>query len=128
MEAAAGDHEPVAPPIIGVREVDGEQGVVVLDRRAQDQRPLASELELEAREEAGVLVVEAELAEPHRGDVAEAIEHRERVAVLEHPRAVVDAGRAGEDVEPVLDPDEVLEALAGHPTRDRSSRPCANRS
>jgi len=47
------------------------------------------------------IVVESVLAESEGMDVAVAVEDREGVAVLQHPRAVVDPARRGEDVEAV---------------------------
>src|SRR5262249_41237479 len=92
-----------------IREVDGEHGVVLVHRRAQKEGAVASESEPGARQIARALVIETQLTEPHRSHLAEAVEHGEGLALLEHPRAVVDARRAGENVELLLEADDILE-------------------
>jgi hypothetical protein len=56
-------------------------------------------------------VVQAARRRTERVDVAEAVEHRERIAVLEDPRAIVDPRRGREDVVLLADADR----LFGHP-------------
>ena len=55
-------------------------GVVLAHRRAQEQRPLGAEAQLEAREEARAVVVEPAGAEPAGPHVAAPIDDDERVA------------------------------------------------
>ena len=57
------------------------------------------------------IVGESVLAEAQGIDVAVAIEDREGVAVFEHPGAVVDPARRGEDVEAVGYLDDVGHAV-----------------
>ena len=105
------DQRAVTSREVGVGEIDGEQIVVFLDRRAQEQGAPAADAHLEAREEARAVMVEPLLAQTHRLHVAEPIEDRERLAVLEHTCAVIRARRRREDVKTVL----VLEELVFHP-------------
>ena len=108
VERAARQHETPARVDVGVREIDGEQRVVALDGRAQQQRAGVAQAQLEARQKTRSGVVEALLALPDRVDVAVAIEHREGVAVLEDARAIVDPRGGREHVEAVTDPDDVV--------------------
>jgi hypothetical protein len=99
---------------VGIHEVDREAGIVAADRRIQEQRAAAFEPEHEARQVARVLVVDAELRGTEAVDVAEPVEDRECVAVLEHPRPVVEPRRRRQDVEVFADADE----LVGHHAAD----------
>ena len=74
---------------VGIREVDVEQDVVLLDRRAEQQRPLPIEGQLEMGQKTGPFVIEAMRAGSQRMDVAVLIEQAERVAVLQHLDVVV---------------------------------------
>ena len=68
---------------IGIGQVGGQERVVVLDDRAEQQRPAAVDQELQAGEVARVLVVDALGAALCGHNVAVVIEYAERVAVLE---------------------------------------------
>ena len=86
---------------VGVRvgEIDAEQGIVVLDGRAEEERPAAVQRELVARQEPGVFVEDA-LGCPLAGeDVAVVVEHGEGIAVLEGAGAPLQQRRGGRNVE-----------------------------
>ena len=70
---------------VGIGEIDGEQRVVVAQVRARAAAAAAVHQQLELRKVAGV-VVEQTLGPPaDRANVAMAVEHPERVAVLQNP-------------------------------------------
>jgi hypothetical protein len=69
---------------IGRGHVDDEQAVVGADPRVEHQRPASVEPEPEPRQVARAGVVEALLAGAVGPDVAEAVEHAERLFVLQH--------------------------------------------
>ena len=69
---------------VGIGEVDGENDIVVPHVRAEQQRLQAVELELEARQMAGVAVEHPVLPGRERADVAGTVEYGEGVPVLEH--------------------------------------------
>ena len=101
-----------------------------LHRRAEQQRAPPAEPQLEPRQEARAVVVHALLAETDRLHVAEAIEHREGLAVLEHARAVVGARRRRLDVEAARGADDRRRRArrASHgasPSRSRVAAPGA---
>ena len=103
MQLAARQRERAARLLeIGVRQIDREEIVLFLHRRAEQQRATPADPQLQPREEPGVVEVDPLLAEPHRLHVAMAIEHREHPAVLEHARPVVGARRGRLDVELVV--------------------------
>ncbi len=93
---------------IRVGQIDGEQVVLFLHRRRQQHRTPPAQTQLQPRQEPRPVVVDALLARPHRLHVAEAIEHRERLAVLEHARAVVGARRRRLDVEMLVQTDDLV--------------------
>ena len=68
---------------VGIGQVGGQERVVVLDDRAEQQRPTAVDQKLQAGEVARVLVVDALGAARYGHHVAVMIEHAEGVAVLE---------------------------------------------
>src|SRR5690606_8194148 len=70
----------------------------------EQERPGVLDPQAQAREEPGVLVVQAELPRSDRFDVTEAIEDRKRVPVLQDTCAVVDPGRGRKDVGVFSDP------------------------
>lgn len=106
------DAQRVALVEIGRGEVDDQQAVVLLERRVQQHRPLAVDAQFEVREIAGAVVVDAEVAGAVGMDVAVAIEHRERVAVLEHARAVARPRGRREHVPAVADLEDFLHPQA----------------
>ena len=84
VDVTARDRDDAVAPQIGIGQVGLEQRVVGADRRAQEQRLLTVQEQLEAREESSAVVVEAFFTRLLRHDVATRVEHAERVAVLEH--------------------------------------------
>ena len=68
---------------IRIGQVDGEDGVVVADVGAQQQRLLAVEQQFQTRQIARVAIEDAVRSAGRRADVAMAVEHDEAVAVLE---------------------------------------------
>src|SRR5688572_12229909 len=81
---------------VRIRQVDGEQGVVVLDHRAEEQRPGSGEPQAKSRQVTRVAVVHAiytEVADTRAFHVAKTVEDRKGIAMLQDSRAIVDAGR-----------------------------------
>src|SRR6185437_12899458 len=101
--------------------------------RVQQDRALAVQAQLVAREEARALVVEAVLAAARARHVAEAVEEREALAVLEDPDRVALARGGGEHVPAIADADrflerrDVLHAAARRTDGERRGR-CATRA
>ena len=86
---------------IRVGQVDGQDGIVVADIRAQQQQLHSVQQHLEARKVAGVLKEDAVRSARRRSDVGMTIQHRETVAVFE--RAARTGGGPGRrDVERCL--------------------------
>ena len=103
VQLAPGQRERTARLLeIGVRQIDGQEIVLLLHRRAEQQRAAPAHPQLQPRKKPRVVEVDPLLAEPHRLHVAVAIEHREHPAVLEDPRPVVGARGGGLDVELVV--------------------------
>ncbi len=78
---------------VGIGEIDAEHRIVVAHVEAEQQRRHAVEKKLEAREEARIRIEQAVGAARRRAHVAMTVEHRKRVAVLEH--AARTGGRPG---------------------------------
>ena len=57
-------------------------------------------------------MINPKLALPQRVDIAEAIENGKRVALFEHPCAIVDSPRGGQNIKPVANTYELLRHLA----------------
>ena len=93
---------------VGRGEIDGQEIVLLLHRRRQQQRPPPADAQLQPRQEAGAVVVDALLAQADRLDVAEAVEHRERLVVLEHARAIVGTRRRRLDVVLLVEADDLV--------------------
>ena len=105
------DRERVALVHIGIGHVHRERAVVAAHVGVEQDRSLAVEPHLVAREEARALVVEAMLAASHARDVAEAVEEDEALAVLEHPCGVARACGCREHVPAILDADRLVGKL-----------------
>src|SRR6476660_3143728 len=83
---------------VGTREIDIEQDVVFFDGRAQKQRPLPIDGQLESRQKTGPFVVETLRAGPERMDVAVLIEQAERIALLQHLDRIIGQRRGRNNV------------------------------
>ena len=108
VQRAAGQHFARRHHEVGIRQVYREQHIVFADGRAQQQRPLAAEVHLQARQVPRLLVEDALLAESHGLNVSAAIEHREGVAIEQHTRAIVGQGRRRADVKMLPDFDYIF--------------------
>ncbi len=87
VEGVLRHHQALALEEVRVRQVHVEHHVVGLHRRAQDERPVAFESEVQAGEMARVVVEEPGRVARHLDRVAELVEHGEGVAVLERAPA-----------------------------------------
>jgi hypothetical protein len=87
VEGVLRHHQAPGLEHVRVGEVDIERHVVRLHRRAEDQRAVAFEREVQARKVARVEVEQAGRAVLDFHDVAELVEHGEAVAVLERAPA-----------------------------------------
>jgi hypothetical protein len=83
---------------VRVRQIEGQAPVVALGAGAEQQRPMPSEAQHQARKVAGAAVVDPLLAETFGSDVSVPIEDRERLAVLEDLVVGVGQLRAGLDL------------------------------
>src|SRR5690606_734235 len=83
VEIAARRDEPVAVVKIDVRKIHGEDRGIVRDAGVEQQRPKPANRELEAREKTSVPAVQPVSDVPVRVHVADAIEYRERFALLQ---------------------------------------------
>ena len=93
---------------VGIREIDVEQDVVYLDRRAEQQRPLPIDGQLETGQKPGPLVVEAMRARSKRMDIAVSIEQAERVALLQHLDVVIGQRGGGHNLTLISPPIDVF--------------------
>ena len=78
---------------VGVGEIDGESRLVLVDDRAQEERPLAVQPELQMRQVAGVAIEKPFRGVLDRADVAIAVEHGEGIAVLQVAERPLDQRR-----------------------------------
>ena len=93
MHGVLQQDDPAVGVDVGVGEIDVVVEIVVLDRRAQQQRLGAVDHQLQVREVARVAVEQAIGAAAGGADVAVAVEHGKGVVVLERaPRARGGAG------------------------------------
>ena len=87
MDGVAGQNERAAVKEVGVGEIGGQQHVVVLNRRAQEEPASPVDEKMEPGQKPGVLVEQTLRARFSGNDVAVMVEHREGVAVFQRPRA-----------------------------------------
>jgi hypothetical protein len=119
VDQIAGEHAiAVAERDVRIRQVGAEQLIVVLDARAQQQRPLPVHAQLEPRQIPGALVIQPLLARQQRSDIADGIEEREGVVVLQHRRALRGSRSGRQNVELVVDLNHVFHS--GLHSRGRS--------
>jgi len=89
--------------VIRIRQVHGQQQVVLAHRRAEQKRPSLIDQEPQPAEETRAFVIEALFAQASGLDIAKAVEHRKRISLLKHARLLIHSRGGGEDVEPVVD-------------------------
>jgi hypothetical protein len=82
MEQALLQDDPPAVVDVRIGQVDGENGVVVAEIGAEQQRLHAVDQHLEMRQIAGVEIEEAVRSAMRGADIAVAVEHDEAVAML----------------------------------------------
>jgi hypothetical protein len=120
---------------VGIREIDVEHDVIFLDRRAQQQRPLPIDGQLESGQKTGPFVVEALRAHSKRMDVAVSIEQAERLALLQHLDVVSGQRGGGHNVALLILPidmfHESLSSVSDGPAQPaseggREQKGCAN--
>jgi hypothetical protein len=126
VDQIAGEHViAVAERNIRIRQVGAEQFVVVLDPRAQQQRPLPIHAQLESGQVSGALVIQPLLARHERADIADGVEEGKGVVVLQNRRALRGSGSGRQYVELVVDLNHVfhsgLQAGSGSDTSERAS-------
>jgi hypothetical protein len=78
-----GEHQLLVEIDIGVRQIDSENGVVVADARAQQQRLLAVEQHLKVRQMPRVAKENAVRPPGRRPDVGKTVEYGEAITVFE---------------------------------------------
>src|SRR5688572_21487931 len=78
---------------VGIGEVDGESRLVLVDYRAQEERPLAVQPELQMRQVAGVAIEKPLRGVLDRADVAVAVENGEGIAMLQIAERPLDQRR-----------------------------------
>ncbi len=89
MHASARDGDASVPIQVGIRQVNGQQGIVFLHRRTQQHRPVIIQKYFLPREEPGPLMEHTLCAPAHRLNVAIPVEHAEGFSMLEHTRPVI---------------------------------------
>src|SRR5690606_3340604 len=95
--------EPVAFVKIDVREIHREDRGIVRDAGVEQQRPQPADGELEAREKARVPALQSVADVPVRVHIADTIEYRERLPLLQDAFSIIDARRGRVDVILVVD-------------------------
>ena len=71
---------------VGIGQIHRQDDIVLLNRAGQQQRPLAVQQQLHTGEIAGVIVEQAARRQARIDAVAQGIEHREAVTLLEGAR------------------------------------------
>ena len=107
VDRALADHYRAAARDVGVHQLDDQQAVVFLHRRAEVERAHAVDQQLLVGQVARVLVVQPLLAGAEHLHVAETIEHHEGLVVLQRLRALFGARRRRRDIPLVADLDLV---------------------
>ena len=74
---------------VRVGQARDQDGVVALERRAEQHRPRPADARVEAAQVARAAVEDPLLPEPDRLHVAVAVENGKRVAVLQDPSSIV---------------------------------------
>ena len=110
VDRAARNDAVAADRDVGIGEVDGDEGVVLLHRRGQQQRPLVAKVELVVGQHAGPAMINPLLAAADRAGVAIAVEHRERVAVLQRQGPHRHPWAGGQDIGVAHEFDDVAHA------------------
>ena len=108
MQLATGQRRAAIGRHVGIGQIDREERVVLLHRRAQQQRALRSDRQLEAGQEARPFVVEALGARQDGVDVAVPVEHGEGFALFEHLHPVVGERGRREDVKLIVPANDVV--------------------
>src|SRR5207244_13101329 len=93
---------------VWIREIDVEQDVVFLDRRAEQQRPLPIDGQLESGQKTSPFVVEALRTHSKRMDVAVSIEQAERLALLQNLDVVIGQRGGGNNVVFIILPIDIF--------------------
>ena len=107
---------------VGICELDVQQDIVFLDRRAEQQRALPIHGQLEMGQKTRPFVVEAVRGCFMRMDVTVSIEQAERVALLQNFDVVIDQRGGGNNVALIIPTIEMIhESLSS--VSDRSAQP-----
>ncbi len=104
MHQPAGDMHLAIARHVGVRQIGGENRVVLAHSGAQKQRPVVGEKQLESRQEAGAGMVKAVFARGGGNDIAVRIEDGEAVAAFQDTDRSRQAVRLAEDGELIREP------------------------
>jgi hypothetical protein len=83
---------------IGIGKINRESGIVILNHRAQQQRPLALEPEFVPRQKPGVVEIEPLGPGADDANVTIIIEDRESIAVFQAPQRPLDEGALDFDI------------------------------
>ena len=86
MQGFARQHDLAVLINVGIGEIDGENDIVILHRRGQQQRPLAVDQKLDAGKMPCVVIEKAARRGAGIDDVAQGVEQREGVALFEGAR------------------------------------------
>src|SRR6478752_2605500 len=103
MYRSSRNHYLAVAPDIGISSVNSEDGVVLSDGRAQQQRAVLSELQSQPGQKSRVLVKQSEFAGAKRLDIAKSIENSEHVSLFQNPRTHIHASGRGTNVKLVPD-------------------------
>ena len=91
--------------------IDRQQGIVIANRRIQQQRLSAPQMEGKPRKVAGLTVEKAELHRSNGLDVAKTVEDREGLAIFEDTSAVISERGRRFYVELVIDCKKVVSSF-----------------
>src|SRR5262249_59953033 len=98
VERAERQTESVALHQVRIRQYDRKLPRPAGHARPEEDQLIVFELHFQLREKARPLVIKALLAEAAGLDAAMMIEHRERIALLQHKRPLVNQLPSGDDV------------------------------
>jgi len=120
-ECSTGPNEMAIAEDVRIREIDGALKAIFRHRRVQKQRSLVMEAQLELMQEAGAVMVKAELAARETQEIPASIGNEEGVTMLEHELGKIGGDARGEDVVAVADDEIVFGSVRCHARVDRVS-------
>ena len=109
VQRAAGHGQLPVGGEIGVTEVDRKKGIVILHGRTEEQGAVSPQLQRAPREEPHPLMLDPLFAWAKRSNIAVAVEHGKRFAMLEHPGTIISQGGGGQGVVLIFHTNDVVQ-------------------